>query len=293
MPRMGDTAALDAYDVPLDQGTGVGWANKAAEALYARPPYDPTVVATTASPLVSITEGDIGRATAAAIGVSGGGLKTKPIGELFDYSQLYKVPNVPQLDLPRNIPPRGVPQRTLDITADPAVRSQMLDVIESGRKMGGANWYNAEPLREAFNAELGTGGDAAFRKYMDMVAATSPRSDVGTNVRNASYYYGRAMSGEPLPAVGDKNPQPYGHMAQKLHQMNAERVAGPGWDPLNNPKPASFVENLVGNQAPATIDTHAFRLPAILGRDPRFLETAFQVSKDAPKQNIQAMVAER
>jgi hypothetical protein len=167
----------------------------------------------------------------------------------------------------------------------------MLDVISEGQKMGGANWYNAEPLRGAFNAELGSGGDTAFRKYMDLVAATSPRSDVGTNVRNASYYYGRAMSGEPMPAVGDKNPQPYGHMAQKLHQMNANRVAGAGWDPLNNPKPASFVENLVGNQQPATIDTHAFRLPAILARDPRFLETAFQVNKDAPKQNIQKMLA--
>ena len=211
-------------------------------------------------------------------------------GEMFDYSNLGDVPNVPQFDLARNIPPRGVPQRTLDITNDPGVRDKMMEVIAQGQKMGGANWYNAEPLRQAFNAELGKGGDAAFRKYMDFVAATSPRSDVGTNVRNASYYYGRAMRGEPMPAVGDVNPQPYGHMAQRLHQMNAERVAGAGWDPLNNPKPASFVENLVGNQQPATIDTHAFRLPAILAQDPRFLETAFQVSKDAPKQNIAAMV---
>jgi hypothetical protein len=99
------------------------------------------------------------------------------------------------------------------------------------------------------------------------------------------------MRGEEMPAVGTPNPQPYGHLAQRLHQMNAERVATAGWDPLNNPKPASFVENLVGNQAPVTVDTHAFRLPAILGQDPRFLETTFQVGKDAPKQNIQAMVA--
>ena len=81
-PRMGDVAALDqyspdAFDVPLDQGTNVGWANRAAEALYAPRPDDPTVVARTASPLVNITEGDIGRATEAAMGVSGGGLKTE------------------------------------------------------------------------------------------------------------------------------------------------------------------------------------------------------------------------
>jgi hypothetical protein len=246
----------------------------------------------TASPLVNITRQDIADATEAAMGVSGGGLKVgeaKP-GGLFDYSRLHEVPNVLQVDIPRYTPPRGVPARTLDLVNDQAVRSKMLETISQGQQMGGANWYNAEPLRQAFNAELGGKGDAAFRRYMDMVAATSPRSDVGTNARNASYYYGRLMRGEGTPEVGTPNPQPYGHMAQRLHQMNAERVAGAGWDPLNNPKPASFVENLVGNQAPVTVDTHALRLPAILAQDPRFLETAYQAAKDASKQNIQQLV---
>jgi hypothetical protein len=210
---------------------------------------------------------------------------------LFDKSMLSKVPDVPQFDLPRNIPARGVSARVQDITSDPGVRSKMLETIEEGRAMGGADWYNADPLRERFLSELGKEkGPEDFRKFMDFVAATSPRSDVGTNVRNASYYYQRYKSGQGMPAVGDRNPAPYGHMAQRLHQMNAERVAGAGWDPLNNPKPASFVENLVGNQRPGTIDTHAFRLPAMLGKDPRFLATAYESSKGAPKQNIQAMV---
>jgi hypothetical protein len=299
---MGALAAQDEYQ-PLgnDPWTNTMRGTPAApgQGFPAPLPPSPVLFKTKAG---DITEADIGNAIDIGMGVSGGGLKVEGIkgkmadvlkpaaSDLFDYSRLHEVPAVTQFDLPRNIPPRGVPQRTLDITTDPAVRERMLDVISQGQKMGGANWYNAEPLRGAFNAELGSGGDTAFRKYMDMVAATSPRSDVGSNVRNASYYYGRAVRGEPMPAVGDRNPQPYGHMAQRLHQMNAERVAGPGWDPLNNPKPASFVENLVGNQAPATIDTHAFRLPAILGRDPRFMETAFQVNKDAPKQNIQKML---
>lgn len=307
--RLGDLADSGAYDpmtgIPIGGAvedprvTDYGQADLrpfAMGALAQQRDYQPTDATGTdlwghQTAAGMITPQDIDKATGMALSFSGGGLKTNPVGGLFDYSQLHKVPSVPQFDLPRNIPPRGVPQRTLDITADPAVRDKMLGVIAEGQKMGGANWYNAEPLRAAFNTELGSSGDAAFRKYMDMVAATSPRSDVGTNARNASYYYSRAMQGEPMPAVGDKNPQPYGHMAQRLHQMNAERVAGPGWDPLNNPKPASFVENLVGNQQPTTIDTHAFRLPAILGQDPRFLETAFQVNKDAPKQNIQQMLA--
>jgi hypothetical protein len=211
--------------------------------------------------------------------------------DLFDYSRLGDVPHVRQFDLPRNEPPRGVPPRVLEMIANPNIRDEMLKTIEQGEQMGGSRWYNADPLRDKFVEQFGTErGGEAFRKYMDFVAATSPRSEVGANVRNASYYYNRAMSGQGMPPVGERNPAPYGHLAQRLHQMNAERVAGAGWDPLNNPKPASFVENLVGNQQPVTVDTHAFRLPAIIGRDPRFLETAFQVSKDAPKQNIAKMI---
>jgi hypothetical protein len=210
--------------------------------------------------------------------------------KLFDYSNLGKVPDVPQFDLARYTPPRGVPQRITDLTNDPVVRDKMLEVIQQGKEMGGANWYNADPLREAFGKELGSGGDAAFKKYMDLVAATSPRSEVGANVRNASYYYGRAMRGEGMPEVGSPNPQPYGHLAQRLHQMNAERVAGEGWDPLNNPKPASFAQNLTGNQQPVTVDTHAFRLPAIIAQDPRFVETALQSGKGIPAENIQKLV---
>jgi hypothetical protein len=284
---IGSLAAQDQYR-PLGNDPWTNQMRGTPPEIAAPPAPSPVLYRTAAG---DITEADINNAIGVGMGVSGGGLATKSAKGLFDYSKLHEVPSVPQVDLPRNIPPRGVPARTLEITNDPGVRNKMLEVIAEGQQMGGANWYNAEPLRAAFNKELGSGGDAAFRKYMDMVAATSPRSDVGSNVRNASYYYGLAQRGEPMPAVGTPNPQPYGHMAQRLHQMNAERVAGPGWDPLNNPKPASFVENLVGNQAPVTVDTHAFRLPAILGRDPRFLETAFQVGKDAPKQNIQAMVA--
>ena len=83
MPRMGDLAATDVYsafDVPTEQSTGVGWANRLGEILNARPQYDESTIYQTASPLVNISEGDIGRATEAAMGVSGGGMKTDIIG---------------------------------------------------------------------------------------------------------------------------------------------------------------------------------------------------------------------
>jgi len=84
MPRMGEIAGQDEYGysdlgVPIGAIPGEessGWGGPVIDALQKRP-YDPTVVATTASPLVTITEGDIGRATEAALGVSSGGLSTR------------------------------------------------------------------------------------------------------------------------------------------------------------------------------------------------------------------------
>jgi hypothetical protein len=66
-------------------------------------------------------------------------------------------------------------------------------------------------------------------------------------------------------------PYPYGHKIHNLHRQNFEAVQGGGFDPLQNPKPPSFAENLQGNLAPGAMDTHAFRNVAMRTRDPRFL----------------------
>jgi len=209
------------------------------------------------------------------------------VDSMFDMSALHETPNVPQFDLPRNVPKKGTTARVSDLIKNKDVIDKMMEIIATGKKMGGKDWYNADPLRKEFTDRLGGDhGNMAFQKYMDFVAATSPRSKVGDNIRNASYYFHRHMTGQGVPNVGDKNPQPYGHLAQKLHQRNANTVSGAGWDPYQNPKPASFAQNLVGNQLPATIDAHAFKLPAMLARDPRFLETAFKAGKGAPSENI-------
>lgn len=201
--------------------------------------------------------------------------------DVFDMSLLHETPDVPQFDLPRYEPPRGAPARVADLIANKAVRRQMIERIQRGQKVGSI-WYNAEPLRRHFVDTHGDDlGNRLFRRYMDYVAATSPRSDVAVNARNASYYLHRDITGQGMPEIGSRNPAPYGHMAQKLHQRNALKVYGGGWDPLENPKPRSFVENLVGNQRPGTIDTHAYRLPAILAADPRFLAQTMDLDKEA------------
>lgn len=207
-------------------------------------------------------------APAGAVG-SGPARIGKP-GPLFDYSRMRDVPDVPQFNLERYAAPRGIPERTQAL-AEPANVARVNDIVKRGAEQGGMEWYNTEPLREAFVSELGARkGAPAYQQYLDLVAATSPRSNVGVNARNASYYYNLAQRGEPLPApiqkggalsIAEPLPSPYGHIAQGLHAQNARNVVeGGGWPVLQNPKPASFAQNLAGNQMPVTVDTHNARL---------------------------------
>lgn len=203
--------------------------------------------------------------------------------------------DVPQTFLPRYDPPGGVSARLQDAMNNPAVLAGMRDGILKGMQMGAHKWYDTGPVRDAFINELGPiQGDVAFKRYMDNVAATSPRSDVPTNVRNASYYFGHETPAD-LP---EKNPYPYGHVAQNLHRQNFETISGEGgWEPLQNPKPASFSQNLQGNHEPVTVDTHAFRALGMRTNDPRFLETSvsakYKMGTDPTKDTIVNKYGER
>jgi len=198
-----------------------------------------------------------------------------PTKSLFDYSKIHDVPDVKQFDLPRYDPKRGVSERVADLVKDKRVERLMLEKIEQGKGIGGGaeTFYYNEPLRQAFIDELGKKpGQEGFARYMDYVAATSPRSAIEANARNASYYYGLEKQGLPLP---DKNPFPYGHMAQQLHRGNV----------IKNPKPMSFSQNLQGNFAPVTVDAHALKLPAMLKKDPEFLAGSVKLDKNSPTIN--------
>lgn len=202
-----------------------------------------------------------------------------------DLTQQAQVPGVEQQPLERYVPPRGISERMQDALQNKKVRKGIQESMEAGR--GVEQWYHTEPVRQAFVEQLGPDeGARAFKRYMDQVAATSPRSDVPTNIRNASYYY---AGGDPKA----KNPYPYGHVAQNLHKQNIEQIAEfGGWDVMQNPKPASFAENLRGNLEPVTVDTHAFRNIGMRTGDPRFLETSFQ-QKRGPADKDPSSLASR
>jgi hypothetical protein len=144
----------------------------------------------------------------------------------------------------------------------------------------GAPWYNAQPAIQPAIDALGSdeAGRAAFARLQDFMGATSNVNPVPQNMRSASYYFWREKNGLPPPAIGDPTPEPYGAMAQKTHQANVQKLSegGAGYDPVNNPKPPSFAQGLMGNYDPVAIDRHAFKAPAMLSQDPRFLTGAAQ-----------------
>lgn len=224
--------------------------------------------------------------------------------DLFDLSRetLEKRPDLPQFDLPRNVPARGASERILDLTSRGDVRDEMKRYALEGAEKGGKGWYNLQQLRDEFISELGADrGDAAFRRYVNTMSATSPRSKLPANIKNASMYYHLSMGGKELKGGGNRRlPDPsippedytpkygsesapegsvwqppregYGHLAQNLHRDNVIEALGPeGWDVFTHPKPPSYGENLYGNWQPATIDAHAIKLPSMISGDERFL----------------------
>ena len=193
-----------------------------------------------------------------------------------------------QFDLPRKQPapvgsPRGaVSGHVSEIVGNKAVRAQLLDTIRKGLKMGAGNWYDTAPLRKAFVTELGPQeGEAAFNQFVKMLGPTSALSDVAGNIRQASNYYSQARSGRTDPFVLKRSglesyevpPPDYGSTAQQNMMENVDKLReGGGLSSIDNPKIASFIQNLLGNWNPATIDRHAMRLMGMLTKDPRWLK---------------------
>lgn len=174
---------------------------------------------------------------------------------------------VPQFDLPRYVPAGGTSERVRDLTKNKDVRDEMLKSIERGIEMGGANFQRTDGIRQVFIRELGEeAGNFEFGRLMDLIAANSPRASVGVNIRNASRPFV-----EGIPKIGTKPPSPYGHKYQERHQMLMHRLNNGGFDPVEQPKVSSVAQNLRGNERPVPVDVQAFRHPAMIAQDERFL----------------------
>jgi len=182
-----------------------------------------------------------------------------PEARMVDFQDLSKVPDVPQSPLPRQEAARGMPA-ALDNLFVPETAERLEEIARDGAQRGGMEWYNLDPLRKAFVEELGDDGTAAFDRYVDYVAATSPRSTVASNIRRGSHFYQLDRNGKQVGGLTNADMPPgYGHIAHSTHDHKLREIEeNGGLLPMKGPKVSSFAENLKGNQSPMTIDTHNY-----------------------------------
>jgi hypothetical protein len=101
----------------------------------------------------------------------------------------------------------------------------------------------------------------------DYVAATSPRTKVEENLRNASLVMAKQNQGIPFRDIigsgtGGISEKGYPMMTGKggIHGLLLDDVIERGgMNVANNPKPSNFGPNIAGNRSGVTVDTHAIR----------------------------------
>lgn len=291
-PLVGDVTGIDEGARSLEAGSPwLGAGQLAGAAIGAVPVVGPAAKKVGGRVAKALRGSDVYESAAKKPDVSFADFVAKEdptAGELFEYGGLGQVPDRAQFDLERYNPPRGVPARLENALTDDTAE-QLKEYVTRGQELGGDQWYNTDPYRDVFDREWGSQADEKYAEYMDIVAATSPRSKVQDNIRTGSHYWhqvndpARFGNNPPLDVraadLADKPPPGYGSVAQKLHRGNIDRLASGGLDPFDNPKPYSFSQNLQGNFRPVTIDTHNFRPLGMLRSDPEFLMGSYNPEK--------------
>jgi hypothetical protein len=135
-------------------------------------------------------------------------------------------------------------------------------------------WYNIQEPLGTFSQVHGRAGPDVARTWVDALSGTSMVNPIESNVRGSSYYLGKILRGEPLPqsiplldpvsgktvkALAGPPPAGYGAKAQIQHADRVREYIANLADPVANPKPFSYRQNLGGNYMPRTIDTHDIR----------------------------------
>ena len=149
---------------------------------------------------------------------------------------------------------------------------EIADVLASrARPFVGTNvqyFYHTGPLIEKA-VELGIPEETArqqLKKFALNYAATSPRTMTEQNLRNASLVSAKQQRGVELtdmvgPGGEGVNEKGYPMMINPggIHKKLIDEAAADGINFNTNPKPATFAENVSGNLAGVTADTHAIR----------------------------------
>ena len=194
-------------------------------------------------------------------------------------------------------PARGVPKDIM-----PAGHKKNMDrvagLLEDGIQKGGLSWYNLRPLRDEYLNIWGEEeGSQRFKNFAEIFAAGSPRSKVIMNNKRTSMFQKLKQDGVDISKVlnAGKTPTPqqfnegytvmpqgYGDFAHGLHVPiigDVESGVGlTGGKQFGRPKVSTFGQNLQGNLAGSTVDTHnkkAWTLPLGLKQEVKDNEYGF------------------
>lgn len=270
-PERGQNWVQEALDVALGIGPG-SFVNKRAD--YTKVPSTPAPSYWDLPPRVAQRE----QAAALRSALPSPNIGLGTAGPLFDLSRLADHPgvthSVQQIDLPRLIPPKGTPQRYIDMMSNPATRARVEAAFEYGIKNGGQEWLNMMPVRDAFQeiaSHYGPGPQFGLNRFDSLakhIGTSTSGSKPPQNVKMGSYWDYLAEHGDPLPTKAQLQskdpgtrlslPPGYGSPEQGLHAAMAAdvRQRGVPWglDSTVNPKPPSFTANINGNYRPIMID---------------------------------------
>jgi len=190
---------------------------------------------------------------------------------LFDLD--YEKTTAPQKETPVPRAPEGKPLPKFNRGAKVIEMSDKIaDVLaERAKPFVGTNvqfFYHTGPIIDKA-VSLGIPEKTAraqLRKFAENYAATSPRTKTEDNLRSASIVTAKQKAGLELsdiigPGGEGINEKGYPMMIGPggIHQRLVDDAAAGGFNFNTNPKPATFVENVSGNFAGVTADTHAIR----------------------------------
>ena len=148
------------------------------------------------------------------------------------------------------------------VEASPEISSAIADrlypwVRDQDPRLG---FYNTGGIYETLT-KLGIDPATIVPEWAGQVAATSPRTETPSNLRNASYLlYRRGPGQTPMTEAefdATGNPEGYGLMKKQIG--SALRFGDNTQNPLTAPKQFTFHQNVQGNLASPTIDTHNIR----------------------------------
>ena len=189
-----------------------------------------------------------------------------PFTDLPDLSTMYPRNADPAAALPLGDRARVLVDRKDEIS------SALANAIRQSGQMDSPTryFYNSDgPLYRAAR-EAGLSEDEALTFVQDFasrVAATSPRTDVTQNVRNASLAMSKDAQGIPLREIvgsGSGGISEHGYPMMTgdagIHGKLIDMINETGGiNPYTNTKPSMFAANVGGNRSGATVDTHAIR----------------------------------